>query len=369
MNILLIAENWSPGVGGIQRYLAGITEGLAKLPGVEITVIVPTGSTFPKIKGVTFLPQRFYWPILKPAWLPLYMAVTKLVKKESFDVVLCGKALFEGLLGHYIKKKTGTPFMVFTYAMEINTWAARASTRKKLSRVLQNADGIIAINKQIAQKIEDLGADKTAIHIIYPAIDESFGKAVAQARENRATLQKYDISKPYILTVCRLIERKGVDDVIRAFAKLDQTKFPDVQLVIAGDGPARLALEKTAEQEYVRPLFLGEIPDEDLPGLFAHADVFVLPPKQIGEDIEGFGIVYLEAAAAGLPIIASKSGGVPEAITQAGGGVMVEPGNPDEIAVALAKTLEKEPAAKPSSPTLSSWEERAKQLIKLLPDR
>lgn len=370
MNILVIAENWPPRVGGIERYITGIVTGLAAQPNVHITVIVPTNSEDIVHPNITIIRKRFFWPLLRPAWLPLYLFISRLMRQQSFDVVICTKALFEGLLGLYLQKKYNVPFIVCTYAMEINTWASAKHTRKKLVRVLAAAHAVITINTPMNTVIEKLGVEKGRIHTIYPTVDSQFLRRVQDTAAHAAVLQKYNLQKPYILSVARLVLRKGFDDVIRAFAMIDQMKFADVQLVIVGDGPARAMLEQVGEQEYVRPLFLGAVPDEDLPALFAGAHLFALTPKQIGDDVEGFGIVYLEAGAAGVPIVATDSGGVAEAVAEAGGGTLVQPGDVKAIAKAFSDLLTQETSREEHErPIQSSWENRAKQLINLLPKR
>lgn len=339
MKILLLAENWPPRVGGIERYLFGLTTELAKHH--EITVIAPlvdAAHDFALPKGMRLIQKRFFWPILRPAWLPLYISIHRLVQTEKFDLVLCGKGLFEGLVGYYLKKYLKIPYLVFTYYMEISEWQKKPSALRKLTRVLSNADHVVIITEALRKTIESLGAAPKTILKIHPAVSFGFVQSL-NAKPRADVLEKYNIQRPYILALGRLIERKGFGDLISAFAKLDQTKFGDVQFVIVGDGPQRGELKKIAEQEYVRPIFTGNVPDEDLPALYAHAGLFALTPKEMNGDIEGFGIVYLEAAAAGIPVVGTKTGGVPEAVADGITGLLVEPGDVDGMAEAMTRLL------------------------------
>lgn len=351
MKILLLAENWPPRVGGIERYLAGMAGELAKQH--KITVIAPASpddalpAADEKMGGnVTVIRKKFFWLFIKPAWLPLYVYIHRLVQHEKFDLVLCGKGLFEGLVGYYLKKRLNIPYIVCTYYMEINEWQKKPSTLRKLRRVFTSADHVIIITEAIRKTIESLGAAPKNILKIHPAVDVMFLARIRVVRNTASTStepvpvpEKYTIENPYILSVSRLIPRKGLDDLIHAFAKLDQTKFADVDLVIVGDGPQRSELEKIAEQEYVRPVFLGNVPSEDLPGLYTNAQLFALTPKELEGDIEGFGIVFLEAGAAGLASLGTKTGGVPEAIEHDKTGLLAEPGNIDEIYQLLTRLL------------------------------
>src|SRR5688572_24346197 len=112
--VLLLAENWEPRIGGIERYLKGVVETLQK-EGFEVEVVEP------RVK-------KFFWPVIKPSWLPLFIFLWRKVRRRDFDVLLCGKALFEGLLGYYLKKYLGIPYLVFTYAMEIDAWQRNDAT-------------------------------------------------------------------------------------------------------------------------------------------------------------------------------------------------------------------------------------------------
>lgn len=301
MKVLLLTENWV-GWGGVQNYLQSI---VTYLPDGGVEVIEPSQ-------------RRFFWPLIKPKWLLLFVYLYKKVKRaktggEPYHVLFCGKALFEGLVGYYLKRYLGLPYVVFTYSMEIDTWVRSGSTRRKLSRVLKNADRVIYINDQTKQQLVALGATERQLVKIWPGIAEEWFKV-------SDTLK---VRPPYILSVGRLVPRKGFDMLIEAFAALDQIKHGDVQLVIAGAGPEEEALKKCAEQHWVKPRvkFLGAVSNEELQGLYRGATMFALTPRAA----EGFGIVYTEAAAAGLASLGAAGGGVGEALVHKQTGLVVRP--------------------------------------------
>jgi phosphatidyl-myo-inositol dimannoside synthase len=387
MHCLLIAENWPPRVGGIEKYLTNISQQLQHLPGIDVSVIAPNVRNEKKLPITSRPPtgdrpaglasqlsvtrKRFFWPLIRPKWLPLFIFIYRLVKRENVEVVLCGKALFEGLAGYYLKKHAGIPYVVFTYAMEIEEWASQPATRRKLERVLRQADRVICINEVTRKKLLNLGVTEERLKKIYPGVEEHFFKPP----ENLRVLKKYNVARPYILTVARLIPRKGLDDLIEAFAHIDQVTYPDVQLVIVGAGYDRERLKKIAEREFIRPLFLGNVPDEDLAALYAQAELFALTPKAVAGDIEGFGIVYLEAGAAGIPVIGTRTGGVPEAIVHQKTGLLVEAGNRESIKNALERLLSnhQEAAAlavfgRERARQHFNWEKQVKLLTALLRD-
>ncbi len=328
MKLLLITENWPPRVGGIENYLTNIA---MHLPKGSVRVIAPKLSEAENLLPITdyrllITRFRFFYPLIRPAWLPLYISLYRRAKKNPHNVSLCGKALFEGLIGYYLKKHLGIPYVVFTYAMEIEVWSGQRRTRRKLRRVLTAADRVVYINDITKKKLLELGVTERQLVKIWPgASDAAFGKPDTTTID--AVLAHYNIKRPYILSLGRLIPRKGFDVLIRAFAGLEQTKFADVTLVIAGDGPERDQLEAFAQQELIATSvkFLGHVPDQHRPALYAGAEVFALTPIPAASDTEGFGIVYLEAAAAGTPSIATAVGGASEAVVHNETGLVVEP--------------------------------------------
>lgn len=325
MKVLLLTENWAQ-VGGIQNYLQGIVKYLsantADKPARVVEVVEPSQ-------------RRFFWPLIKPRWLPLFVSLYMKVKRakagtEPYQLMFCGKALFEGLVGYYLKKYLGLPYVVFTYAMEIDTWLAATGTRRKLARVIRNADRLVYINDRTKHQLLALGATEQQLVKIWPGIGEEwFAKGVRYSKEKvpdtlNITLK---IEQPYILAVGRLVPRKGFDLLIEAFSQLDQVKYGELQLVTVGDGPERENLEKCAEQHWVNPRvhFLGTVAEDELRSLYAGALFFALTPRADASLVEGFGIVYLEAAAAGLSVLGTASGGVAEAVVHKQTGLVVAP--------------------------------------------
>jgi phosphatidylinositol alpha-1,6-mannosyltransferase len=142
-----------------------------------------------------------------------------------------------------------------------------------------------------------------------------------------------------VLSAGRLVRRKGVDTLLRAFAALWRGEAGPA-LVVAGDGPDRGRLEALARGLRVPVRFLGRVPDGELSGLYSAADLFVLAAREEPEgDVEGFGLVLLEAAACGTPAVACRSGGVPDAVDDGVSGLLVPPDDPAALAAALTRVL------------------------------
>lgn len=351
MKVVLLAENWPPRVGGIENYLTHIAGGL---PHGDVTVVAPSARGIKNeelgIKHIDVVRRRFFWPIVKPSWLPLFVWLYRRVRRERPSVILCGKALFEGLVGYYLKRFLGIPYVVFTYALEIEQWAQGSPrVRRKLERVLLNADRVVYINETTKALLVKLGVTESQLVKIWPGVDQRLFDEPSTDTLSQ-TLSNFGIQQPYILAVCRLVERKGVDVLIEAFAQLDQSRFADVQLVVAGSGPQQESLEHLAEHLLLnaeagnphaarRVLFLGHVSDEQLAQLYAGSLFFALTPKQLAQDSEGFGIVYIEAGAAKRAVVGTSTGGVSEAVVHKETGLLVETDSIDAVREALTFLL------------------------------
>jgi phosphatidylinositol alpha-1,6-mannosyltransferase len=346
MKIWLLAENWPPRRGGIENYLTHIAEQLGEM-GHEVIVVAPSTrgeNTEFRIKNVEVVRKRFFWPLVKPAWLPLFIFLWRRAKADRPDMILCGKALFEGLIGYYFKKHLAISYVVFTYAMEINSWHSKHGTSRKLRRVLGQADRVAHINEVTTKSLRELRVTDEQLIKILPGVDERFLRNIT-ASLSEGTAKHFGITAPYVLSVGRLVPRKGFDTLIEAFSKLDQTKFARVKLVIVGEGPDKPRLEQIVADNYMQTTvkWLGAVDDKSLPALYAGAEFFALTPRDVDGDIEGFGIVYLEAAAVGKPALGTRTGGVAEAIVHEETGLLVDADDVSGVASGLARLLTDEP--------------------------
>ena len=172
-----------------------------------------------------------------------------------------------------------------------------------------------------------------------PSADDPAARAVTRKRFGLPE------AAPLVLGVSRLVPRKGFDVLIDAVARLDRHRFPteSVHLALAGGGRDRERLAKRATRAGLSDRFhmLGRVPDEDLPGLYATADVFAMCCRERwgGLEAEGFGIVFLEAAASGVPGVAGRSGGAEEAVEDGSTGFVVDPLDAGAVAGALERLL------------------------------
>lgn len=266
-------------------------------------------------------------------------ALTQIMITERPQVTMLG-TIDDGHLGLVLRQWLKLPFVVFAAGNEILDVIEKKWPKPLLA--LQTADRVVAISNYTASFVERAGVPPSRIEIVYPGYDTTRFRPLPGKLELRRKLLGDRDGDQVILTVGNLVARKGHDTTIRALSYLLRS-VPNVTYLIVGDGPYRTELETLASELGVRErvVFAGRLPDEDLAELYALCDVFVMPSRaQLDEkDVEGFGIVYLEASACGKPVIGGRSGGVPEAIVDGVTGMLVDPYDPAELSNVMKRLL------------------------------
>ena len=247
----------------------------------------------------------------------------------------------EGYLGLAMKRWVNLPFVVYAHGNEILE-ALRDSKWQKPLLALRKADCVIANSKFTASLTETAGVRPEVVKIIPLGCDTDRFKPRAPNQDFQKKVLGPHSSGPMILTVGNIVERKGHDMVIRALPKVAKL-VPGLTYVIAGVGPYQRGLEDLALGLGVRSqvLFLGRVGDDELAQLYSLCDIFVMPSRARMDscDVEGFGIVYLEAGASGKPVIAGRSGGIEDAVIDGATGLLVDPSDPVDIAQAIIRIL------------------------------
>lgn len=277
---------------------------------------------------------------------PIYRFFS-LNRKERFELVECGQAFPFTLFAYLQHKLTGIPYMVWIHGNDLLAVKRIPIVCGLLRRALLSASCVIVISNFVANLVREVGVEEARIQLLHPAIDvERFlkGDGSRQLRR-RLSLE----GKRVILTVGRLVERKGADQVIRSLPELVQ-KYPDLVYVVVGSGPEEPALKLLARELHVEPhvVFAGSVSHEELPAYFQMASVFTMPSRFIAKKatVEGFGLVFLEAGAAGLPVVAGRAGGVTDVVRDMETGLLVDPESVPEITRALDRILSDEKLAK-----------------------
>jgi phosphatidylinositol alpha-1,6-mannosyltransferase len=342
---LLVTNDFPPKVGGIQNYLWDLWQRLDPSSFVVLTASSDDGAAAfdadQAARGVHI--ERIPGSILFFPTPGAREAVLRCAQQHVVDLVLFDPALPLGLLGPSL----GLPYGVILHGAEVTVPGRLPGTRTALAHVLRGARLVLSAGSYPAAEARRAVPDLAA-----PVVDIPPGVDVAaiqplNAAERRAARSQLGlpVAGPLVASVSRLVPRKGIDVLIEAASRLAPS-YPDVVVAIAGGGREEAQLEKLADASPVTVRMLGRVSDEDRAALLGAADIFVMAcrTRWLGLEQEGFGIVFLEAAAAGVPQIAGDSGGAAEAVLDGVTGLVVSsPEDPGSVALAL-RTLLADPA-------------------------
>ncbi len=340
--ILLVSEVFPPAIGGSGVLLENIYR---RLPDSHVRVLAhqaPTGmAPYPgplEVSEVSMAAPD--WGVLHPASLRRHVRVSRAIGRllgEESAIVHCARALPEGLSAALPCGGLRRPYTCWVHGEELGF----ASTSRELTflarRVYRRAAAVFANSRNSARMVtRDWGVPDSRVHLVYPGVDvDRFRPDVAAAELRHRVAPDGQL---ILLSVGRLQRRKGHDLVLKALASL-QPALPHLRYVVVGDGPHQTQLQADVRALGLSNIvsFVGPASDDDLPRWYAAADIFVLPNRSDGVDFEGFGIVFLEAGAAGLPVIAGRSGGAPESIEEGVTGRLVSGTDPQELATVVSE--------------------------------
>jgi phosphatidyl-myo-inositol dimannoside synthase len=366
--VLVVTNDFPPRVGGVQQYVWNLTR---SLPAEKVAVLAPNwpgwrehdrDQPFP----VHRWPTGFLWPTSE-----LAARVRSLTRQHKADVVLFGHGFPLPLLGSALDHLT--PYVVLTHGAEV--WLARTPGLAAAMRSgLAGAREVTAVSRFTARTIRRLLPPGAPLSVLHPGVDEA---RFSPKLSGEAVRERWRLAdRRVVLCVSRLVPRKGQDSLIRAMPMVRRL-VPDAVLLLAGGGPYQGALHTLAVTQTPRGsvVLAGEVPDEDLPSHYAAGDVFAMPCRSRwgGLEVEGFGIVFLEAAAAGKPVVAGRSGGAHEAVADEETGLLVEGNEPKAVALAVARLLLDGPVAERMGAagrarveTEFTWGHQAKKLAMIL---
>ena len=338
MRHLLVTNDFPPKTGGIQSYLWELWR---RLPPDDVVVL-----TTPHPRAARFDPEQSF-PIVRtrePVLLPnplVTRRIRSLARQSGAGAVVLDPALPLGLLGPGI----GMPYAVVLHGAEVAVPGRLPGTRQALERVLSHASLVIAAGGYPEAEARRAmgGAPLPPVALIPPGVDVGrFTPLPAIERAAMRTRLGLEPSAPLVVSLSRLVPRKGMDTLIHAATRL-RPAYPDLQVVIGGAGRDEGRLGRLVRRTGASVRMLGWVADADLPGLYACADVFVLCCRNRwgGLEQEGFGTIFLEAAAAGVPSVAGRSGGAAEAVVDGETGTVGEcPDDPTALAGAISDLLD-----------------------------
>jgi phosphatidyl-myo-inositol dimannoside synthase len=313
MPTLLVTNDFPPRAGGIQGYLAEL---VARLPAGEVVVYAPRWRGAAEFDAAASYPvHRHPGSLMLPAPTVARRAA-ELARHYECDSVWFGAAAPLALLGPGLRKAAGVGRVVASAHGHEVGWSMLPGARAALRRIGTHADVVTVVSRYTRRRFAAAFGPMAALEHLPPGVDtDRFRPDPAARAELRARYRLGD--RPVITCVSRLVARKGQDALIAALPRV-RRRVPGVALLLVGDGPYAGRLRRLAETHGVAEhvVFAGSVRWDELAAHHAVGDVFALPCRTRGRglDVEGLGIVLLEASASGLPVIVGDSGGAPEAV-------------------------------------------------------
>jgi N-acetyl-alpha-D-glucosaminyl L-malate synthase BshA len=299
MRVLLISL-WKPRRGGIVTHV----ENLMKNSKNDFAVLTyERYINLPLLRALSFVVHGFFKG-----------------SRMGYDLIHAHYALPQGLLGVVLKKLRGKPLVVTLHGSDITLLTKNLLTRQLVKFALRNSNKVIAVSEFLREEALKLGVEEEKVKVIRGGVTLQRGPE-----------DKLDISGRLVTFIGSLVEQKGVDVLIEAFQQVKE-RVPEVKLAIVGEGKERERLEALAKG--VQDIyFLGY--RRDLTGVLEKSEVLILPSRE-----EGFGLVLLEAMAAGVPVVATRVGGIIEIVEDGYSGILVEKEDSRGLAEGIVRVLE-----------------------------
>ena len=336
MKHLLVTNDYPPKIGGIQSLL---WEWWRRLPPDSFAVLTsPYEGADAFDAGEPYRIERTREPVLLPHPF-MVRQVNELAKDVGADFVVIDPAVPLGLIGPSLD----LPYDLVLHGAEVAVPGRLPGAKQTLAYTLRRARKIIAAGGYPAAEGEHAAGRSLPTTVVPCGVDPDKFRPLSPT-ERTAAREHFGIpaGAEVVLGLSRLVPRKGFDTAIRAAARLRLTR-PDLLLVIAGAGRDRDRLERLATELDAPVRFLGRVPNEDLPSLYACADIFTMLCRNRwgGLEQEGFGIVFVEAASCGVPQVAGDSGGAAEAVADGETGVVIsDPENVQSVVDAFSLLLD-----------------------------
>lgn len=336
LRTLLVTNDFPPQMGGIQSYLFEL---VSSLPPEGVRILAPA---YPGSEGFD---SRQPFEVHREPTSRLYPGPRLLRRirdlSRGMDVVQFGFALQSWLTAPAIKRGTGIPYVVFVHGAEVLPYLRIPGAARLLTwGSLGGAAEVMAVSDHTATGIKRLTGGRVSCTVLRPAID--LDKFHPSLQSGAAVRSLYGLGgEPVILCVSRLTARKGQDRLIDTMPEL-RRRF-GARLLLVGEGGLSEKLRRRVRDRSLQRdvIFVGKAPDEELPAYYAAADLFAVPVRSrlFGLEEEGFGVVFAEAAASGLPMVVGDSGGAPEAVEDGVTGYLVDGRSRARIRDSLARLL------------------------------
>ncbi|HVQ95719.1 MAG TPA: glycosyltransferase family 4 protein [Mycobacteriales bacterium] len=353
---LVVTNDFPPRAGGIQAYVHSL---LVRQPAGSVVVYAPAWPGAAEFDAAQPFPVvRHPTSLMLPVPTVLRRA-RAIARAEGCTTVWFGAAAPLALLASGLRSAGVDRFVASTHGHEVG-WAALPAARQLLGRVGSTVDAVTYLGEYTRSRLAPALGPHPRLVQLPPGVDtEAFAPTVDGAEVRR----RYGLgARPTVVCVSRLVPRKGQDALIRALP-LIRRRVPGAALLIVSGGPYLDKLRRLAASSGVGAdvVFTGPVRWAELPAHYAAGDVFAMPcrTRRGGLDVEGLGIVYLEASATGLPVVAGRSGGAPDAVRDGETGHVVDGRSVPAIADRVAGLLADPDSARAMGEKGRAWVERA----------
>ena len=335
-SILLLTNDFGPRAGGIETFIIGLLERMPKGEVIVYTSKQIGSESFDKkwLDNFGVRVIRDSSKILLPT-PRVVRAARKVIKQSEVEKVWFGAAAPLAISARFLRVGSVKKIVALSHGHEV-WWSKVFPFNFAMKEIARSVDVLTFLGDYTGSVIKRNFKDRAKLIKIAPGIDISHFKPEGDLSKVNAVRSELKIgSEPLILSVGRLVHRKGQDKLITAMPKI-LAQRPDAKLLLIGQGPRKAKLDSLVAKYGIADsvIFLGSIAYTDLPKYLNVADLFVMPSRSrlMGLEVEGLGIVYLEASACALPVIAGSSGGAPDALIDGRTGYVVDGRDIDQIA-------------------------------------
>jgi phosphatidylinositol alpha-1,6-mannosyltransferase len=352
---LVVTNDFPPRAGGIQAFVHALAGRLD-----DVVVYAPAwkgAAAFDAVQDFPVVRHRTSLMLPTPG---VARRAADLMKQHDCDAVWFGAAAPLGLLALGLRKAGAARIVATTHGHEAG-WAQLPVAKQVLRQIADRVDVLTYLGDYTRGRLERAVSASAGVRLqrLAPGVDASVFRPGAGGEVVRQTQGLSD--RRVIVCVSRLVPRKGQDVLLRALPAIMRA-VPEAALLIVGDGPDRKRLETITDHGGVRAAvrFAGPVPAAELPAHYDAGEVFAMPcrTRRRGLDVEGLGIVYLEASATGLPVVAGNSGGAPDAVLAGETGVVVDGTDVAAVAASIVAILADPVAAKAMGTVGRAWVER-----------
>jgi len=349
---LVVTNDFPPRQGGIQTFVAALLE---RRPPDSLVVLASDhpGSAehdaalpYPVVRRPTgmLLPTR-----------ATARAAVELVDRYGSDSAFFGAAAPLGLLAPTLRRAGVRHLVGATHGHETG-WVALPGSRQVMQRIAGGLDVLTYITEYTRARLAPALGDRTRLAQLSPGVDVD---RFTPDADGTGVRRRHGLGEaPVVVCVSRLVARKGQDVLVRGWPQV-LARHPSARLLLVGGGPDEAALRRAVAAGGLEKsvVLTGGVPSEELPAYYAAGDVFAMPcrTRRAGLDVEGLGMVFLEAAACGRPVVAGTSGGAPEAVQEGVTGHVVDPRSPDAVAATLADLLDDPERARAMGAAGRAW--------------